>query len=53
MLVFLLLPLRTFFTAGRHTVSTKPHLILCFYFHVLPVGHFVSKECKENSGTEK
>lgn len=53
MWVFLFLPLFTFFTAGWHKVSTKPCLVLCCYFHVLPVGHFVSKECKENSGTEK
>ena len=53
MWVFLFLPLFTFFSAGRHTVSTKPYLVHCCYFHVLPVGHFVSKECKENSGTEK
>lgn len=53
MWVFLFLPLFTFFTAGWHKVSTKPYLVLCCYFHVLPVGHFISKECKENSGTEK
>jgi hypothetical protein len=34
-------------------VSTKPYLVLCCYFHVLPADPFVSKECKENSGTEK
>lgn len=49
----LFLPLFTFFTADWHKVSTKPYLVLCCYFYVLPVGHFVSNECKENSGTEK
>lgn len=45
------LPLFTFFTAGKHKVSTKLYLFLCCYFCVLPIGLFVSKECKENSGT--
>jgi len=49
MWVFLFLPLFTFFTAGRHKVSTKPYLVLCCYFHVLPVGHFVRKTVAQRS----